>query len=102
MTGVGNEIKNCKPSDEYWYVVHVVFHSMKEVVASVHKNELVGRRWLLSDAVMEIFGIYLFWCDQSAVAEVYQRCAEIKYDNENSVSSMRIANNLLGLHYKIL
>ena len=67
MSGFGNDIKTHKPSNEDWEVVHVVVHTMKEVVASFHKNELVGRRWLLSDAVMEIVGIYLLCCDQSSV-----------------------------------
>ena len=49
MPGVGNEIKTRKPSDEDWEVVHMVVHTMKEVVVMVHKNELVGRQWLLSD-----------------------------------------------------
>ena len=31
-----------------------------------------------------------------------QRCADIKEQNENSASSVRLANNLLELHYKIL
>ena len=30
IPGVGNEIKTCKPSDEYWEVVHLVVHTMKE------------------------------------------------------------------------
>ena len=50
IPGVGNEINTRKLSDEYWEVVHVVFHTMKEVVASVHRNELVRRKWLLPDA----------------------------------------------------
>ena len=56
---------------------------MKEVVASIHKNELVGRRWLLSYALMEIVVIYLLFCDQSLVHEVDQRCAYIKENNQN-------------------
>ena len=68
MPGVGNEIKTRKPSDEDWEVVYVMFHTMKEVVASVNKNELMGRRWLLSYAVMDIVGIYLLYCDQSLLA----------------------------------
>ena len=68
-------VKTYKPSDEYCEVVHVVFHTMKEVVAIIHKNELVGRRWLLSDSLMEIVVIYLLCCDQSLVHEVDQRCA---------------------------
>ena len=43
IPGVGNEIKTRKPLDEDWEVVHVVVHTMKEVVVSTHKNELVGR-----------------------------------------------------------
>ena len=46
-----------KDSDKYWEVVCVVVQTMEEVVAGVHKNELVGRRWLLSNAVMEIVGL---------------------------------------------
>ena len=57
MPGVGNEIKTLKPSDKYLEVVRVVVQTMEEVVAGVHKNELVGRRWLLSNAVMEIVGL---------------------------------------------
>ena len=57
MSGVGNDINTCKPSYEDWEVVHVAVHAMKEVVAIVHKNELVGRRWLLLDAFMDIVGI---------------------------------------------
>ena len=102
MPGVENEIKTCKPSNEDWELVHVVVHTMKVVVASAHKNELVGRQWLLSDAVMDIVGIYLFCCDQSAVPEADQRCGEIKEKNENSASSVRLANNLLEPHYNIL
>ena len=50
---------------------------MNEVVAIVHKNELVGRRWLLSDSVMDIVVIYIFCCDQSEVSEFDQICAKI-------------------------
>ena len=74
---------------------------MKEVVASIHKNELVGRRWLLSYALMEIVVIYLLFCDQSVVHEVDQRCAYIKENNEKSVSSVGLTNNLLDLQYTI-
>ena len=76
----------------------MVVHTTKEVVTSDHKNELVGRQWLLLDKVMVIVGIYLLCFDQSAVPEVYQRCAEIKDQNENSASSVRLANNLLEIH----
>ena len=64
MLGVVNDIKTHKTSYEYCEVVHFVFHTMKEVVVSVHKNELLDRLWLLLDAVMEIVGIYLFCCDK--------------------------------------
>ena len=72
IPGVRNDIKTCKPPNEDWevanVVVHtmkdVVVHTMKDVVASVHKNELVGRQWLLLDSLMEIVGIYLLCCDQ--------------------------------------
>ena len=74
---------------------------MKEVVASIHKNELVGRRWLLSYALMEIVVIYLLFCDQSLVHEVDQRCAYIKENNENCASSVSFTNNLIELHYTI-
>ena len=84
IPGVGNAIKTHKTSDEDWEVVHMVVHTMKEVVASVHKNELVGRQWLLSDTVMDIVGLYLFCCDQSAMTEVDKRWSEIKYYNEKS------------------
>ena len=47
-------------------------------MVSIHKNELLGGQWLLSNAVMDISGIYLFCCDKSAVSELDQRCAEIK------------------------
>ena len=94
-------VKTYKPSDEYCEVVHVVFHTMKEVVAIIHKNELVGRRWLLSDALMEIVVIYLLCCDQSVVHEVDQRCAYIKENNENCASSVSFTNNLIELHYTI-
>ena len=30
---------------------------MKEVVMSVHKKQLLDRRWLLLDELMDIFGI---------------------------------------------
>ena len=83
MSGVLNDIKTCKPSNEYWEVVHVVVHTMKEVVASVNKNELMGRRWLLLYAVMDIVGLYLFYCDQSEVPEAYQRCEDIREKNKN-------------------
>ena len=33
---------------------------------------------------------------------MYQRCEEIKEQNENSASSVRLADNLLELHYNIL
>ena len=75
---------------------------MNGVVVIIHKNELVGRRWLFHDAVMVIVGLYFFCCDQSAVPEVDQRCEDIKDNNENSASSVRLANNLLELHYSIL
>ena len=75
---------------------------MKEVVAGVHKNELVVRPWLLSDAVMDIVGVYLFCCDQSAVTELDQRFAYMREHNDNSASSVRLANNLLEIHYNIL
>ena len=64
MPGVGNDTKTRKPSNEDWGVVHVVVHNMKEVVASVHINELLVRRWLMLDVVMDIFGICLFFGDQ--------------------------------------
>ena len=67
---------------------------MNEVVESIHKSELVGRQWLLPDAVMDIFDIYLFCCDQSAATKTYQRCVEIKEQNKNPTSSVRLANNL--------
>ena len=51
---------------------------------------------------MDIVGLYLFCCDQSAVPEVDHRCAEIKEQNENSASSVRLSNHLIELHYKIL
>ena len=51
---------------------------------------------------MDIVGIYLFCCDQLAVTEVYQRCEEIKEKDEKSASSVRLANNLLEIHYNIL
>ena len=38
MSGVVNEIKNLKPSNEYGEVVHVVVHTRKEGVASIHKK----------------------------------------------------------------
>ena len=47
---------------------------------------------------MEILGIYLFCCDQSSVPEVDQSLAEIKDQNENYASSVRLADNLLELH----
>ena len=75
---------------------------MKEVVARVHKNELVGRPWLFLYAVMEIVGLYFFCYDQSAVTELDQSCEEIKEQNENAASSVRLANNLLEIHYNIL
>ena len=50
---------------------------------------------------MEIVGLYLFCCDQSEVPEVDQRCADIKEQNENSASSVELANNILGVHYNI-
>ena len=71
---------------------------MKEVVAIIHKNELMGRQLLSTDAVMDIVGIYLFCCDQSSVPEVDHVCAFIKKQHQNSESSMRLANNLLELH----
>ena len=52
IPGVINYIKTLKPSNEYWEVLYVVFHTMKEVVEIVHKNEVMRRRWLLSDAVI--------------------------------------------------
>ena len=51
---------------------------------------------------MDIVGIYLFCCDQSAVPEVDHRCEDIKEQNENSASSMRLVNNLLEIQYNIL
>ena len=57
ITGVGNEIKTHKPSYEDWEVVHVVVNTMHKVVVSVHKNKLVGKRWLLPDTVMGIVGL---------------------------------------------
>ena len=48
------------------------------------------------------FWAFIFWCDQSAVPEVDLRCADIKEKNEKSSSSVRIINNLLEIHYKIL
>ena len=44
MPGFGNEIKTHKLSNEYLEVVHVVLHTMKEVVVSIHKIELVVRQ----------------------------------------------------------
>ena len=57
---------------------------------------------MLLDAVIYIFRIYLLCCDQSAVLEVDNRCEEIKGQNEKSVSSARLTNNLLELNYNIL
>ena len=37
MPVVINDIKTRKPSDEDWEVVHVVVHTMKEVVTIVHR-----------------------------------------------------------------
>ena len=51
---------------------------------------------------MDIVGNYLLCCDQSGVPEVDQRCEDIKDQNENSASSVRLANNLPEMHYKIL
>ena len=56
---------------------------------------------MLYDSVMDIVGIYLFCCDQVVAPEVDQRCEEIKEQNKNSASSVRLANNLLGIHYNI-
>ena len=50
---------------------------------------------------MDIVGIYLFCCDQSAVLEANQICGEINEQNENSASSVRFTNNLLEPHYNI-
>ena len=47
---------------------------------------------------MDIVSIYLFCCDKSVVPEVYQMCVDIKEQNENSASSVRLANNLLDIH----
>ena len=69
---------------------------------SVHKNGLVGRQCLLLDALMDIVGLYLFYFDKSEVPEVDYRCAEIKEKNKNSASFMKLENNLLEVHYKIL
>ena len=102
MSGFGNEIKNLKPSNEDRIMVHVVVHAMKEVVASIHRSELEGRRWLLLDELMEIVGLYFFCYDQSAATEADQSCEDIKEQNENAASSVRLANNLLELHYNIL
>ena len=77
-------------------------NTMKNAVASVHKNELVGKRLLFSDAKMYIVRLYLFCSDQSAVHEVNLRFEDIKDQNENSALSVRLANNLLGVHYNIL
>ena len=68
----------------------MVVHTMKELVVSIHKNEFGGSQWLLSDAVIDIVGLYPSFCDQSAVPEVYQRCGEIKEHNKNSASSVII------------
>ena len=43
MPVVGNNINTCKPSDEDSELVHVVVHTMKEMVVIIHKNELVGQ-----------------------------------------------------------
>ena len=51
---------------------------------------------------MEIVGIYLFCCDQSEVPEVDQRCVDIKDQNENSASYLKLAKNLIEIHYNIL
>ena len=64
MTGAGNDIKTRKPPNENWEVVNMVVHTTKEMVVSVHKNELVYRKWLLLDALLDIVGVYLFCCDQ--------------------------------------
>ena len=58
----------------------------------------MGRQWLLLDVFMEIIGLYLLCCDKSAVPEVNKRCADIKENSENSVSSVRVSNNRLGFH----
>ena len=43
ISGARNNIKTCKPSNEDCEVVHMVVHTMKEVVMIINKNKLVGR-----------------------------------------------------------
>ena len=47
---------------------------------------------------MDIVEMYLLYCDPSVVSKVYHKCEDIKEHNENSASSVRLANNLIDIH----
>ena len=63
---------------------------MREVVYSIHNNQIEVKMWLLSDAIKKIVGFHLLCGDKTSVPEVENQCTAIREGNEIASEPIRL------------
>ena len=84
MPGIHDNIQAMRPSLVYLEVIKMIVTSMKRIIGSIVLNQWSGKKWLLSEAIVDLVRIYTYCSGDEADDDVSKHLDTMVEDRGNS------------------
>ena len=74
---------------------------MKKIVGRIFLNQFSGKEWLLSEAIVDLVRIYIYWSGDDADDNVSKHLDTMVEERGNSPDAENLCSNLFELHFKM-